>query len=88
MFIRVQKCYEFHLTPYEIPQLCSHYRGAIFDCCMAGVRTLLRKYYFELIGFHLKFLVTLVTLTGPMAMLLKPAKVPIILRQFIDGYSQ
>ena len=24
MFIRVQKCIEFHLPPYEIPQLCSH----------------------------------------------------------------
>ena len=24
MFIRVQKCIEFHLPPYEIPQPCSH----------------------------------------------------------------
>ena len=26
MFIRVQKCIEFHLPPYEIPQPCSYYR--------------------------------------------------------------
>ena len=25
MFIRVQKCIEFHLPPYKIPQLSSHY---------------------------------------------------------------
>ena len=25
MFIRVQKCIEFHLPPYKIPQLWSHY---------------------------------------------------------------